>query len=89
MELIIDKRGAVRCIYSESIDLTVLGDLSIRRASCVEPDKQGRWWASLSPVNGPTLGPFNRRSQALAAEMEWLEASLFAAPTLKSTGGIP
>jgi hypothetical protein len=35
----------------------------------------GRWWADLGPVSGPKLGPFDRRSQALEAEREWLEAS--------------
>jgi hypothetical protein len=83
MELIIDTGGQVRCIYSEVIDLTVLGDVSIRRASHVEPDEYGRWWANLSPVDGPTLGPFERRSLALAAELEWLEANLFWATKTK------
>jgi hypothetical protein len=26
----------------------------------------------LSPVSGPTLGPFQNRSEALAAERSWL-----------------
>ena len=33
------------------------------------------WLADLSPVNGPVLGPFDRRSEALAAELAWLEAN--------------
>ena len=48
--------------------------LDIRRASHVEPDEEGLWWADLAPMNGPTLGPFGRRSAVLAAEREWLEA---------------
>jgi len=48
--------------------------MSIRRGSHVEPDDAGRWWADLAPVNGPKLGPFVRRANALAAELEWLEA---------------
>jgi hypothetical protein len=47
----------------------------IRRASHVEADKAGRWFADLSPVAGPVLGPFDRRSEALAAEHEWLLAN--------------
>ena len=39
-----------------------------RRASHVEPDADGRWWADLSPVAGPRLGPFEVRSAALDAE---------------------
>jgi hypothetical protein len=64
--------GVVGCIYSEQIDLTTLGSLQIVRASHVEPDAGGEWRADLSPVHGPTLGPFAQRSQALEAEVQWL-----------------
>lgn len=74
MMLVIDSRGTARCLYGETIALTALGPLTIRRASQVEPDGDGRWWADLSPVQGPRLGPFPLRSQALAAEARWLEA---------------
>jgi hypothetical protein len=73
MVLTIDPSGIVRCVYDETIDLTTLGTLNISRASHVEPDAQGRWWSDLRPVNGPMLGPFELRSQALAAERTWLE----------------
>ena len=43
-------------------------DPSITRASHVEPDAEGRWLADLTPVAGPVLGPFDLRSEALAAE---------------------
>jgi hypothetical protein len=72
MELLIDPCGTVRCVYDEVLDLSVLGSLSITRASQVEPDAEGRWWSDLSPVQGPKLGPFCRRSEALAAEAAWL-----------------
>jgi hypothetical protein len=74
MLLHIDPGGAVRCLYGEAIDLSALGAPAIRRASHVEPDPGGRWWADLSPVGGPRLGPFPARSAALAAEQSWLEA---------------
>jgi len=74
MHLVIDARGQIRGIYDDSIDLSVLGKLSIKRASHVEPDTKGRWWADLGPVHGPMLGPFARRSLALAAEQAWLGA---------------
>ena len=32
----------------------------------------GGWRADLSPVGGPQLGPFRRRSEALRAEAAWL-----------------
>ena len=76
MELVISPLGQVRCVYDEAIDLTQLGELTIRRASHVEPDDQGRWWADLAPVEGPKLGPFDRRSSALDSEREWLEVNL-------------
>ena len=79
MQLIITPGGAVRCVYSEAIDLQALGSPTITRASHVEPDQQGRWLADLSPVNGPTLGPFRTRSEALAAEKAWLEANWLGA----------
>ena len=72
MELIIETSGQARCIYGEAIDLSQLGKLTIRRGSHVEPDEQGRWLCDLSPIAGPTLGPFDSRSAALAAEVAWL-----------------
>jgi hypothetical protein len=72
MELIVDVHGQARCIYGEAIDLAALGELTIRRASHVEPTLDGQWLADLSPVGGPVLGPFDLRSQALEAEHAWL-----------------
>ena len=75
MQIVITPGGAVRCIYSEEIDLTALGSPAIARASHVEPDQHGRWWADLSAVGGAVLGPFQNRSGALAAEHSWLETN--------------
>lgn len=74
MELIIDGVGGVKCMYDEAIDLAALGQLHITRASHVEPDESGAWWAVMSPVGGPKLGPFEKRSDALTAERQWLHA---------------
>jgi hypothetical protein len=74
MQLTISPTGRVTGIYDEAFDLALLGPLIIRRASHVEPDSSGRWFADLSPVSGPTLGPFRVRSDALAAERSWLDA---------------
>ena len=73
MHILFDSKGQGRCIYGEVIDLALLGGVAISRASHVEPDGEGRWWADLNPVNGPRLGPFPQRSLALAAERQWLE----------------
>jgi hypothetical protein len=74
MNIVIVPGGDARCVYDEAIDLTALGETKVRRASSVEPDAQGNWWADLSPVKGPVLGPFARRSEALDAETQWLDA---------------
>lgn len=76
MTLYVDGQGQVRCLYQETVDLTTLGRCQIQRASQVEPDEHGRWWADLSLVQGPRLGPYASRSQALAAEQAWLEPRL-------------
>src|SRR2546423_10935236 len=81
MELRIDAHGQVVCVYGEAIDLSALGTLAIRRASHVEPDDQGRWWADLGTVGGPSLGPFDRRSEALRAEAAWLDEHLARLPS--------
>jgi hypothetical protein len=75
MQLTVNAHGEVRCVYGEMLDLAALGELSIHRASHVEPDEEGRWWADLAPVGGPRLGPFDRRSVALGAEQTWLESN--------------
>lgn len=72
MQLVIEATGQVRCIYGEAIDLNALGQASITRASYVEPQADCRWLVDLTPVRGPQLGPFARRSDALAAEVVWL-----------------
>lgn len=73
MQMFVSPIGTVHTVYDESLDLRAIGSLSIRRASTVEPDEVGQWWADLNPVNGPKLGPFPLRSDALAAERAWLE----------------
>ena len=74
--LMISPSGVVSGLYDELIDLQRLGSLQITRASHVEPDPDGQWWADLSPVGGKKLGPFSVRSQALAAEVIELERRL-------------
>ncbi len=55
------------------------GQLSICRASHVEPTENGQWLVDLAPVRGPLLAPFSTRSAALAAENAWLETDWLAA----------
>jgi hypothetical protein len=73
MDLIIDCRGTIRAVYDEALDLAALGLVAIERASHVEPTAMGGWTADMGPMGGPVLGPFDRRSRALAAELAWLD----------------
>ena len=72
MELVVGADGVARCIYDKALDLRQLGKLQITRASHVEPDAEGYWWADMGPSGGPVLGPYGSRSEALGAEREWL-----------------
>ena len=73
MQLIVQLDGTVHCLYDEQLDLDRLGLLKIARGSLVEPTSDGHWTADLSPVNGPVLGPYRSRREALASEVRWLE----------------
>ena len=72
MELVVAVDGVTRCIYDEALDLREIGTLQITRASHVEPDAEDNWWADMGPSDGPMLGPFRGRSEALGAERGWL-----------------
>ena len=65
MELVVDAGCDVRCVYGEELDLLEIWKLQITRASHVEPDMDGFWWADMGPVDGPVLGPFRSRTEAL------------------------
>lgn len=81
MTLLVNARGIVRCVYTEDLDLAAIGALRIARASHVEPDQAGRWWVDITPAGGRVMGPFDRRSDALAAERQWLEENLSSVAT--------
>jgi hypothetical protein len=74
MTITIKPDGTARAIYTEALDLESLGSSTIARASHVEPNEEGQWFAQI--VGGPILGPFAKRSQALAAEVTWLESNV-------------
>ncbi len=82
MQLLIQPDGTIRCLYAEVFSLATLGSLVIARGSHVEPDCDGQWWADLFPVTGPKLGPYAQRSQALQAEVHWLEAHWLNGPLI-------
>ena len=73
MKIVITPQGTVKFIYQEQILLTpYLGKEAIERASHVEPDEKGMWWATILK-DKKKLGPFLKRSEALSAEIQYLE----------------
>lgn len=75
-KMIVDQNGVSRFIFSDEAAAVAreVGTLTIRRASHVEPTHDGRWAADMGPVcPGVSLGPYDTRAEALAAEREWLE----------------
>lgn len=72
--IVIAPNGDMTFIYNDDLrPLMEQGDAVITRASHVEPTPGGEWTADMGPVNGPTLGPFTTRSEALSTEVAWLE----------------
>ena len=53
------------------IDSTFLVDGKLK------PELHNSWFADLSPVGGPTLGPFDTHAAAIAAEIEWLTKNYY------------
>ncbi len=78
MVVVIDPTGLVTTLYTEVLNLAALGAQNIVRASQVEPDADGQWFAEI--IDGPRLGPFARRSDALAAEVAWLTVHRLTLP---------
>ena len=76
MKVKVHPDGTITHIYTEKIDLSSIGKTTIGRASHVEPDKDNKWIADLSPSSGPVLRGFDKRSEALAAEVEWMEKNI-------------
>ena len=77
MEITLLVSASVEAIYDdESVELLRdLGNVSIRRASHVEPEDDG-WYADMSPVGGPKLGPFSTRARAIQCEVGWLQRNM-------------
>lgn len=76
----ISPTGTITFIWTDDFaGLVDEGRTEIKRASHVEPNEDGQWVADLSPVDGPTFGPYPLRQEALDAETEYLEARLAGA----------
>jgi hypothetical protein len=77
LKLKVDKSGKVHAVYSDAhaglIDKAA--HVEITRASAVEPDPRGGWTATMK--DGTKLGPYRLRSEALEAEVQYLDSVLF------------
>lgn len=72
----ISKKGDLTYIYDDRlIGLQEHCNARITRASHVEPSQSG-WLADMGPSNGPVLGPFQTRKEALDSEVEWLSINV-------------
>lgn len=75
LRLIVTAEGNVKFIWDDELaPLFALGAGVIGRASHVEPVGT-MWLADLAPVGGPRLGPFRWRSDAIEAELAWLNGN--------------
>lgn len=67
----INKDGVIEFIYRDELrGLVQQGESSIKRVSHVEPTPDCQWLATM--IDGPVLGPFSTREEALQAELKWL-----------------
>lgn len=77
VEIMIAPDGTIAFIHNDSVteQLRQVGDVSIKRASNVEPTENGQWNVDMTPVGGPERLPetFDRRSDALASEVQYLK----------------
>lgn len=68
--------GKLRFLWDDTLaPFLSLGQADVHRASHVEPiqtETGPQWIADLAPMNGPVLGPFPLRQEALDAENAWL-----------------
>ena len=81
--IIIGEDGQVRMLYNDDLQdlISSLGDADTKRASHVEPAGDG-WTADMRPCNdGPVLGPFPTRAEALEVEKQWLLEHGIPTPT--------
>jgi hypothetical protein len=68
--------GTVVGLYTDAIDLRVLGHVRAERASIVEWDEAVQAWRARILATGEVLGPFQRRDEAIDAERRALAARL-------------
>lgn len=74
MKIILGVDGVVRYVYNDVIHkhMSTLGEATIKRATHVEPDENGMWYADLSPVGGEKITGFKTHKEAIDFELKWL-----------------
>ena len=81
-ELVIAPDGSIRFLWDDDLaPLLIEGEASLFRASHIEPIGT-LWFADLALVDGPMLGPFTLRADALTAEAAWITAHILTDPEL-------
>jgi hypothetical protein len=66
-------------VYSDDLpNLKTEWDVKIKRAIYVDVC-EGGWVADMSILNGPQLGPYRSRQDALDAEVDWIDEMYFDA----------
>jgi len=71
----IDQSGDVKFVHDDEIFQAIGVGGVIERASHVEPEGD-QWTVDLTPVNGPVVRGFSKRSVALAWEKKWIEENV-------------
>jgi len=72
----IEPDGRVVTVYTDTVDLRVLGHVRAIRASTVEWDEAGQAWLARILASGERLGPFATRAEAVTAERRVLAVGL-------------
>ena len=73
--IVINPDGSMEFIYADDLrDLIDEGNATIHRVSNVEPGIDGFWYAQM--INGPILGPFKYRQDALNAEIDYINEEM-------------
>lgn len=71
------RNGEAHQIYDEGCPIAIPGKKVCKRASHVEPvegpENTVSWVVDLTPLGGPIFPPLTTRTQALAAERQWIE----------------
>lgn len=81
MKIKINTDGTINLLYTEDICVEELGEVdSIRRLFHVEPTQDNKWTATVNIGTSKCviLGPFDKRSEALTAEVAWIEDNILS-----------